>query len=98
MGMTIDEAISWLEPFIWHEGEDVPIYDTDVEAIKMGIKALKRESVIDKISAEVLEYIDDVDIAYEICGIFDKYKIESEEKDESYRSTESNRDYFSRGL
>ena len=79
MGMTIDKAISWLEELTFHEGEDVPIYDTDVEAIKMGIKALKRESVIDKISAEVLEYIDDVDIAYEICGIFDKYKIESEE-------------------
>lgn len=79
MGMTIDKAISWLEELTFHEGEDVPIYDTDVEAIKMGIKALKRESVIDKIRAEVLEYIDDVDIAYEICGIFDKYKIESEE-------------------
>lgn len=79
MGMMIDKAISWLEELTFHEGEDVPIYDTDVEAIKMGIKALKRESVIDKISAEVLEYIDDVDIAYEICGIFDKYKIESEE-------------------
>ena len=79
MGTTIDKAISWLEELTFHEGEDVPIYDTDVEAIKMGIKALKRESVIDKISVEVLEYIDDVDIAYEICGIFDKYKIESEE-------------------
>ena len=78
MGMTIDKAISWLEELTFHEGEDVPIYDTDVEAIKMGIKALKRESVIDKISAEVLEYIDDVDIAYEICDIFDKYKTESE--------------------
>lgn len=78
MKMTIDKAISWLEELTFHEGEDVPIYDTDVEAINMGIKALKRESVIDKISAEVLEYIDDVDIAYEICGIFDKYKAESE--------------------
>lgn len=78
MKMTIDKAISWLEELTFHEGEDVPIYDTDIEAIKMGIKALKRESVIDKISAEVLEYIDDVDIAYEICDIFDKYKAESE--------------------
>lgn len=78
MGMMIDKAISWLEELTFHEGEDVPIYDTDVEAIKMGIKALKRESVIDKISAEVLEYIDDVDIAAEICDIFDKYKAESE--------------------
>lgn len=43
MEMTIDEAISWLEPFIWHEGEDVPIYNTDIEAIHMAIKALKQE-------------------------------------------------------
>ena len=55
MGMTIDKAISWLEELTFHEGEDVPIYDTDVEAIKMGIKALKQESVIDKIRAEMLE-------------------------------------------
>lgn len=30
--------------------------------------------VIDKIREEVLEYIDDLDIAYEICGVFDKYR------------------------
>ena len=48
---------------------------------KMGIKALKREFIIDKIRDEVLEYIDDVDIAYEICGIFDKYSVESEDKE-----------------
>lgn len=80
MGMTNKEAISWLESLAWREGEDVPIYDTDVEAINMAIKALKQESVIDKIRYEVLEYIDDVDIAYEICGIFDKYSVESEDK------------------
>lgn len=34
--------------------------------------------VLDKIKAEVLEYIDDLDIAAEICNIFDKYKAESE--------------------
>ena len=35
MKMMIDKAISWLEELTFHEGEDVPIYDTDVEAIKM---------------------------------------------------------------
>lgn len=32
--------------------------------------------ILDKICEEVLEYIDDLDIAYEICGIFDKYESE----------------------
>ena len=36
-------------------------------------------TILDKIRAEVLEYIDDLDIAAEICNIFDKYKAESEE-------------------
>lgn len=76
--MTKEEAISWLGSFIQHEGEDVPIYNTDIEAIKIAIKALKQEPILDKIRTEVLEYIDDLDIAYEICGIFDKYKSESE--------------------
>jgi DNA-binding XRE family transcriptional regulator len=34
--------------------------------------------VLDKIEEEVLEYIDDLDIANEICKIFDKYESESE--------------------
>lgn len=55
MEMTIEKAISWLEELTFHEGEDVPIYDTDVEAINMAIKALKQESVIDKIRYEMLE-------------------------------------------
>lgn len=37
-----------------------------------------KEVVLDKIRAEILEYIDDLDIAKEICDIFDKYKAESE--------------------
>ena len=41
--MTSEEAITWLKELTWHEGEDVPIYDTDVEAIKMGIKALEQK-------------------------------------------------------
>lgn len=55
MEMTIEKAISWLEELTFHEGEDVPIYDTDVEAINMAIKALKQEPVIDKIRYEMLE-------------------------------------------
>lgn len=55
MEMTIEKAISWLEELTFHKGEDVPIYDTDVEAINMAIKALKQESVIDKIRYEMLE-------------------------------------------
>lgn len=34
------------------------------------------KSVLDKIRDEVLEYIDDIDIAVEICGVFDKYESE----------------------
>ena len=34
----------------------------------------------DKIRTEILEYIDDLDIAAEICDIFEKYKVESEDK------------------
>ena len=40
-----------------------------------------KEVVLDKIRAEILEYIDDLDIAKEICDIFDKYKAESEVED-----------------
>jgi hypothetical protein len=84
MKMTIDKAISWLEELTFHEGEDVPIYDTDVEAIKMGIKALKRESVIDKIT-EIIDplrhlSIDEMSgIEWDILQVIDKYKAESKE-------------------
>lgn len=37
-----------------------------------------KEVVLGKIRTEILEYIDDLDIAKEICDIFDKYKAESE--------------------
>ena len=39
--MTKDEAISWLVGLIEHCGEDVPIYDEDVEALGMAINALE---------------------------------------------------------
>ena len=84
--MTREEAISWLEPFIWHEGEDVPIYDADIEAIHMAIKALKQESILDKIRAEIKHFMYNVnpnssesDYACNyILQIIDKYKAESE--------------------
>ncbi len=40
-----------------------------------------KEVVLDKIRTEILEYIDDLDIAKEICDIFDKYSAESEVED-----------------
>ena len=42
--------------------------------------AVKNGTPLDKIRKEVMEYIDDLDIAYEICGVFDNIgKAESEE-------------------
>ena len=36
--------------------------------------------MLDKIRDEILEYIDDLDIATEICDIFDKYTNQKGEK------------------
>ena len=46
--------------------ETLPVF-TEQEIIK---------PILDKICEEVLEYIDDLDIAVEICDIFDKYESE----------------------
>lgn len=56
------------------------LYELFVEMItrKNTPSVTLQESILDKIRAEVLEYVDDLDIAYEICGIFDKYMSESE--------------------
>lgn len=81
--MSIKEAISWLEGLTWHEGEDVPIYDTDVEAINMAIKALEQEAILDKIT-EIIDplrhlSIDEMSgIEWDILRVIDKYKAESE--------------------
>lgn len=40
--MTNKEALDWLLSLEESEGEDVPIYDTDVEAIKIARKAIKQ--------------------------------------------------------
>lgn len=86
--MTREEAISWLEPFIWHEGEDVPIYGTDIEAIHIAIKALKQEPILDKIRAEIMDtgafeqevmgYTEFLAGINYCLGVIDKYKAESE--------------------
>ena len=86
--MTREEAISWLKPFIWHEGEDVPIYDTDIEAIHMAIKALEQEPILDKIRAEIMDtgafeqevmgYTEFLAGINYCLGVIDKYKAESE--------------------
>lgn len=47
--------------------EWIPLYFTECE----------QEPALDKIRNEVLEYIDDLDIAAEICDIFNKYTSES---------------------
>lgn len=84
MGIMIDEAISWLEELTFHEGEDVPIYDTDVEAINMAIKALEQEAILDKIT-EIIDplrhlSIDEMSsIEWDILRVIDKYREESEE-------------------
>ena len=81
--MSIKEAISWLEGLTWHEGEDAPIYDTDVEAINMAIKALEQEAILDKIT-EIIDplrhlSIDEMSgIEWDILRVIDKYKAESE--------------------
>lgn len=52
---------------------DTECLDTLMIAVKYGTPL---DEVLDKISAEVLEYIDDLDIADAICEVFDKYEAE----------------------
>ena len=49
--MTKSEAISWLRGIAEHEGEDVPIYEEDVEALDLAIQALESQPC-DAISRE----------------------------------------------
>lgn len=42
MGMSIEEAISWLLSIAEHEGEDIPIYDDDVKAISIAIETMRK--------------------------------------------------------
>ena len=77
-----------MEELTFHEGEDVPIYNTDIEAIHMAIKALKQESILDKIRAEIMDtgafeqevmgYTEFLAGINYCLGVIDKYKAESE--------------------
>ena len=49
MEMTIDKAISWLLSIAEHEGEEIQVYDEDVEAIKMGIETMRKYQKIQEI-------------------------------------------------
>lgn len=52
------------------------------EEHKLILELLEQETILDKIRAEILEYIDDLDIAAEICDIFDKYNAASEDMEQ----------------
>lgn len=52
MEMSIDKAISWLLSIAEHEGEEIQIYDEDVEAIKMGIETMRKYQKIEQIVKE----------------------------------------------
>lgn len=64
MRMTIDEAISWLLSITEHEGEDIPIYDTDVEAIEMATATMRKyqkiEQTLDDCDLEAWEVLEKV--------------------------------------
>ena len=47
--MTRKEAISVLNEIENWEGEDMPVYDTDVEAVKMAIKSIEKLQRIEQI-------------------------------------------------
>ena len=45
----------------------------NAEDLEFTVEPLFDKSVLEQIKAEVLEYIDDLDIANEICGVFDRH-------------------------
>ena len=51
--MTREEAISWIITISEHEGEDIPIYDTDVEAIKTAVSTLRKYQKIEQIMKDI---------------------------------------------
>jgi len=64
MGMTIDEAISWIISISEHEGEDIPIYDTDVEAIKMAVSTMRKYQKIE----EIIKFGNANELGFEYVG------------------------------
>lgn len=57
--MTREEIISWLLTLKEVEGEDITIYEEDVEALKMAINSI---NALDKIRAEIKEKFEGCDI------------------------------------
>ena len=54
--MTKEDAVEILKQIEDWEGEDMPIYDTDVEAAEMGIDSLSRDIKLEKIREEIDQY------------------------------------------
>ena len=83
--MTREEAINLLDNLMGmvddNHGSD---YD---EALKMGIKALKQEPILDKIRREIEDLAYEERVGYmvvdldDVLRIIDKYKAESEDKE-----------------
>lgn len=85
--MTIEEAIKWLK-----DHHSIDLNTQDDEAHRMAIQALEKESILDKIRAEMFEEMlshsgtgEEVIQAYvdglkKGLDILDKYKGESEDK------------------
>ena len=80
--MTKDEAVKILKqthPMYSYVKEECSIYDIE-EAYRMAVKALEQDITLAKIRAEI-EQLPITDTAIRLVGeIFDKYKIESDEK------------------
>lgn len=55
--MIREEAISWLVSLTEHEGEDIPIYDNDIEALNMAIDTMHRYQ---KIEEAYKKYLNDM--------------------------------------
>ena len=55
-------------------------WDGHTEEDVTRLLSLTQDLILDKIKSEVLKFIDDLDIASEICDIFDKYKVTQKTK------------------
>ena len=75
MGMTREEVISTLE--VWIERDNAMEYADraeNIEIYKMAIKALERETILDKIKAEIIELRSKQNVGVLEClDIIDKY-------------------------
>lgn len=60
---------------------NVPMNFIDTAPTVEAIPKADMLAMLDKIRDEILEYIDDLDIADAICEVFDKYEVETEAAD-----------------